>query len=279
MTTIAQYAASHDMLPSEVAGFLTVGSSYHDDDELTYESLDALDGDMLLAEEISGYLTGWGLEHTAEGSTVTVGDWTAETTRGLPRATAIITGPGGSSYETGDAERAAMLLSLPIARAIWDAGYDDISVVDFDQPTGEVEIEVGDRASVTFAAPYGEAAPVIVTDHPLGISGVAMTDLSAILESAELAYGGPLEAWQVLCGAADFEQDAWQQTVETLADGARFYEGPRLTSVGSDRSERTAIVEDWSPAAPIRVIDVADVSDVVFWAPSDVAAAVLDIIA
>lgn len=279
MTTIAQYAASHNMTPSEVADFLNVGSSYHDDDELTYESLDALNGDTLLAEDISGYLADWGIEHTVHDTTIAVGDWSATTARQLPRATATITGPAGDTYETGDAERAAMLLSLSVARTIWDAGYGDISATNFDQPTGEVEIEIGGRASVTVRAPYDEAGAVTVTDHPLSIAGVTMADLAAILESAELAYGDPLGAWQALCSSVDLEQDTWQQIVETLADGARLYEGDRLTRVDSDRSERTALVEDYDPESPIRVIDVETVSDGVYWAPSDVAAAVLSIIA
>lgn len=278
MTTIAQYAASHDMQPYEVAAFLNLGRAYHDDDELTYESLDALDAPFLIAEEIGEYLTAWGFEYTAEGSTVTVGDWTVETTRGLPRATATITGPTGD-YETGDAERAAMLLALPIARKIWDVGCDDIAVSDFDQPAGEVEVEAGGRAVVTLRTPYDEAGTVIIVDHPLGISDVAMTDLSAIFESAELAYGEPLEAWQTLCAAADFEQDSWEQTVETLSDGAQFCAGDRLTRVTSDRSESIALVEDWQEDSPCRVIDVEAVSYAVYWAPSDVAATVLSIIA
>ena len=278
MTTIAQYAASHDMQPYEIADFLNLGRAYHDDDELTYESLDALDGPLFLAEEIGEYLTAWGFEYTAEGSTITVGDWTAEMTRGLPRATATITGPTGD-YETGDAERAAMLLALPIARNIWDTGCDNIAVNDFNQPTGEVEVDAGGRAVVTLRTLYDEADTVIIVDHPLGISGVAMTDLSAIFESAELAYGEPLEAWQTLCAAADFERGSWEQTVETLNDGARFCTGDRLTRVTSDQSESTALVEDWQEDNPFRVIDVEAVSDAVYWAPSDVAAMVLSIIA
>ena len=279
MTTIAQYAASHDMQPHEVATFLNLGRAYHDDDELTYESLDALDGDVLLTEEITEYLTEWGLDYTADDTTVTVGDWTAETTRGLPRATATITGPTGDSYETGDAERAAMLLSLPVARTIWDAGYDDISVADLDQPTGEAEIEVGGRTSVTLRIPQDEAGAVTIVGHPLGISGVAMMDLAAILESAELAYGDPLEAWQTLCGAADFEYDPWEKTVGAFSDRVRVYKGDRLTRVDSDWSESVALVEDWQDDAPVRVIDVEAVSDSIYWAPSDVAAAVLAIVA
>lgn len=277
MTTIAQYAAGHDMQPYEVAAFLNLERAYHDDDELTYESLNALDGGQVLAEEIADYLTEWGFDYTTNSNHVTVGTWTAETTRGLPRSTAHITGPDGSSYETGDAERAAMVLALPIARTIWDMGRDDINVEYFDQSTGEVEVTVG--GSTTIRTPYDEVGTVIIADHTLKISGVAMADLSAIFEAAELAYGDPLAAWQTLCGATDYEHDTWEQIVEAIHDDARFCEGDRFTRVDSYRSESAALVEDWQDDAPMRVIDVENVSDAVYWAPSDVAAAVLSIIA
>lgn len=277
MTTIAQYAAGHDMQPYEVAAFLNLEHAYHDDDELTYESLNALDGGQALAEEIAGYLTEWGFDYTTNSNHVTVGTWTAETTRGLPRPTAHITGPDGSSYETGDAERAAMVLALPIARTIWDMGRDDINVEYFDQSTGEVEVTVD--GNTTIRTPYDEVGTVIIADHTLKISGVAMADLSAIFEAAELAYGDPLAAWQTLCGAADYEHDTWEQIVEAIHDDARFCEGDRFTRVDSYRSESAALVEDWQDDAPTRVIDVENVSDAVYWAPSDVAAAVLSIIA
>lgn len=277
MATIAQYAAGHDMQPYEVAAFFNGEHAYRDDDALTYESLNALDGGQVLAEEIAGYLTEWGFDYTTDRNHVTVGSWTAETTRGLPRPTAHIAGPDGSSYETGDAERAAMILALPIARAIWDMGRDDINVECFDQPAGEVEVTVG--GSATIRTPYDEAGTVIIADHTLKIGGVAMADLSAIFESAELACGDPLAAWQTLCGATDYEHDTWEQIVEAIHDDARFCEGDRFTRVDSYRSESAALVEDWQDDAPTRVIDVEHVSDAVYWAPSDVAAAVLSIIA
>lgn len=277
MTTIAQYAAGHDMQPYEVAAFLNLEHAYHDDDELTYESLNALDEGQVLAEEIAGYLTEWGFDYTTNSNHVTVGSWTAETTQGLPRPTAHITGPDGSSYETGDAERAAMLLALPIARTIWDMGRDNINVEYFDQSAGEVEVTVD--GSTTIRTPYDEAGTVIIAGHPLGISGVAMADLSAIFEAAELAYGDPLAAWQTLCEATDYEHDTWEQIVEAIRDDARFREGDRFTRVDSCRSESAALVEDWQDDAPTRVIDAENVSDAVYWAPSDVAAAVLSIIA
>lgn len=257
MTTIAQYAAGHDMQP--------------------YESLNALDGGQVLAEEIAGYLTEHGFDYTTSSNRVTVGSWTAETTRGLPRPTAHITGPDGSSYETGDAERAAMLLALPIARTIWDMGRDDINIEYFDQSAGEVEVTVD--GSTTIRTPYDEVGTVIITDHTLNISGVAMADLYAIFEAAELAYGDPLAAWQTLCGASDYESDTWEQIVEAIHDDARFCEGSRFTRVDSCRSESAALVEDWQDGGPTSVIDVESASDAAYWAPSDVAAAVLSIIA
>lgn len=276
MTTIAQYATSHDMQASDVAAFLNLRGAHHDDDELTPESINALEEGVLLGEEIASYLTEWGFDYAADKLGITVGDWTTEMTRGSSRPTALITGPT-DDYETGDAERAAMLLALPLARAIWDTGRDDISVEYFDQLSGEAEVTVG--GNVTLCTPYDEASTVIISDHPLSISGVAMTDLAAIFESAELAYGDPLEAWQTLCAATDFEHDSWEQTVEALNDNARFSEGDRLTRVASNRSESSALVEDWQEDSPFRVIDVETVSDAAYWAPSDVAAAVLNILA
>lgn len=45
MTTIAQYAADHNMQPYEIAAYLDLGRAYHDDDILTEESLAILSGD------------------------------------------------------------------------------------------------------------------------------------------------------------------------------------------------------------------------------------------
>lgn len=102
-----------------------------------------------------------------------------------------------------------------------------------------------------------------------------MTDLAAVIESTQLAHQNPTEAWQVLCNATDFEADDWETVVEHFHWSARFDHGDRLTKVSASESENVALVEDYDPESPIRVIDVDAVSDVTFWTQGDVAATVL----
>lgn len=62
---------------------------------------------------------------------------------------------------------------------------------------------------VTICAPIDSDLEFTVTEHPLIRDNVDMTDLEAVLESTQLAYHNPAEAWQVLCGATDSNEDDW----------------------------------------------------------------------
>ena len=131
---------------------------------------------------------------------------------------------------------------------------------------------------MSISARVNEPARFNVTEHPLFSQDVVMSDLGAVLTSAELAYGAPDEAWQALCASSDTEFMGWQEIVEFFNESVRFTEGDRLTKVHSWVAEAAALVEDWNPDSPIRVIDVEHTIDVTCWAPSDVAAAVLNAI-
>jgi hypothetical protein len=70
MSTIAQYADSHDMQPYEIAAYLNLGRDYRDDDILTKESLAILSGEPDgAAESIAASLNNWGIayDETSDG--------------------------------------------------------------------------------------------------------------------------------------------------------------------------------------------------------------------
>lgn len=178
---------------------------------------------------------------------------------------------------TSDADKAAALLAFPLARRAWELDYTgDFEIAVFD---GEVEMRLSyGCADVSISAGINEADRFTVMGHELLAQVVVMSDLEAVLTSTELAYDSPDEAWQVLCSASDFEGESWEEIVDALCEDAYFYEGDRITKVLSWGAENVVLVEDYNPESPIRVIDVERVIDVTFWAPSDVAAAVLNAI-
>lgn len=113
------------------------------------------------------------------------------------------------------------------------------------------------------------AATVTTGEEVVAITSDA--DKAATLLALPLAR----KAWQALCGATDFEQDNWMTLVERFHWRARFDQGDRFTKVSTSESDNVALVEEYDPESPIRVIDVDAVSDVTCWAQGDVAAAVL----
>jgi len=275
MTTIAQYATSHNMQPSEVATLLNVEHDYRDDDILPEESLAVLSGDPDgMAESIAANLNGWGIKYTETSDGFGVGLLSVRIAAERGRSLATILDGANLVGVTSDADKAAALLAFPLARKAWQAGY-----------TGDFEIDVLDgfldmRLSygsddVTIHAPIDSDLEFAVVEHPLFLENVDMADLEAVLESTQLAYQGPAEAWQVLCNAADFEQDDWTTLVGRFHWRARFDHGDRLTKVSTSESDNVALVEDYDPESPIRVIDVDAVSDVTCWSHGDAAAAVL----
>ena len=169
------------------------------------------------------------------------------------------------------------LLAFPLARRAWGLGYTgDFEIAAFN---GEVEMRLSyGRADVSISAGINEADRFTVMGHELLAQDVVMSDLEAVLTSTELAYDSPDEAWQALCLASDFEGESWEEIVDALCEDAYFYEGDRITKVLSWGTENVVLVEDYNPESPIRVIDVERVIDAMFWAPIDVAAAVLNAI-
>lgn len=224
--------------------------------------------------EIAANLTAWNINYTETSDGFGIGLLSVRVTEERGAALAIILDGANLVGMTSDADKAAALLAFPLARKAWQAGY-----------TGDFEIDVLDgfldmRLScgsddVTISAAVDADRGFTVVEHPLFRDNVDMTDLEAVLESAQLAYQAPDEAWSVLCGATDFEHDDWEALVERLHWQARFDQGDRLTKVSTSESDNVALVEDYDPESPIRVIDVDTVSDVTCWSQGDVAAAVL----
>nr|DAR17479.1 MAG TPA: hypothetical protein [Caudoviricetes sp.] len=184
--------------------------------------------------DVTANLADWGINYSENTAGLAVGTVALEVSE--EESAATIT----------DGDRAAALLTFPLARKAWDAGY-----------TGDFDSEF------------------TVTERPLFRESVDMTDLEAALESTQLAYQNPEEAWQALCGATDFEQDDWSSIVELFHWQARFDYGDRYTKVSTSESENVALVEDCDPESPVRIVDVDAVMETTCWAPSDIAAAVL----
>ena len=224
--------------------------------------------------DVTANLTEWGITYRETTEGVSVGNIHLEIAEDGYRPAGTILDGTETVAVTSYADKAAALLAFPLARKAWEIGY-----------TGDFEVAVRDgmvdmRLSygsddITIYAPIDSDLEFTVMEHPLFRENVDMTDLEAALESTQLAYQDPVEAWQVLCGATDFEHDDWETLVERFQWQARFDSGDRLTKVSTGEPENVALVEDYNPESPIRVIDVDAVSDVVCWSQGDVAAAVL----
>lgn len=222
--------------------------------------------------DVTDQLAEWGINYSENATGLTAGTIDLEVSENDTAAT--ITNGEETVAITSDADKAAALLSFPLARKAWEIGY-----------TGDFEVEVCDgmvemRLSygsddVTIYAPIDSHLEFTVVEHPLFSDNVDMTDLEAALESTQLAYQAPAEAWRVLCSATDFEQDDWTALVEYFHWQAHFDYGDRLTKVSTSESDNVALVEECDPESPIRVIDVDTVSDVTCWSQGDVAAAVM----
>lgn len=272
MTAIAQHAADHDMQAYEPAAYLNLGRDYSDQGELTDESLAILDGPAEMIDEIAGYLTSWGVPYSLSKQAVTVGTITAtadRTVRGV-----LLEDDGEYMGVTPAAGDAAALLAFQVARDAWDAGYAGDFGVLADDDSIEVTMTVsGEDVSILLAE--RDDSRFTAVSHPLFREQVTMSDLRAVLESAELAYGNPGEAWLALCNAADFKFDDWMTLVEYFHRQARFDLGERLTEVSTSESDNAALVGDASSDFPNRVTDAGGTIDVACWSHADVAAAVL----
>ena len=232
---------------------------------------------MTIADYIAAtatQLTEWGIDYRETIKGLSVGNIHLEITEDGYRPAGTILNGTETVAITSDADKAAALLAFPLARRVWELGYTgDFGVTAFD---GEVEMRpTYSGGDIAISAGVDEADRFTITEHGLLYSTVTMSDLDAALTSAQLAYSNPDEAWQALCGASDFSEDHWENIVEFFSEDAHITHGARFTKVESYAAERIAIVEDWGPESPTRVIDVNTAEDTTQWAMSDVAAAVL----
>lgn len=217
-------------------------------------------------------LTEWGINYSENTSGLTVGTIALEVSEDDTAAT--VTNGEEVVAITSDADKAAALLTFPLARKAWEAGYSGDFEIDVHDGMVDMRLSYGSE-DVTIYATVDSDLEFTVVEHPLFRENVGMTDLEAVLESAQLAYQNTREAWEVLCNATDFEHDDWETLVEHFHWQARFSQGDRLTKVSTSESYNEALVEDFNPESPIRVIDIDAVSDVTCWSQGDVAAAVL----
>lgn len=224
--------------------------------------------------EIAANLTDWNINYTETSDGFGIGLLSVRVTEEWGAAPATILDGANLIATTSDADKASALLAFPLARKAWAAGYVGDFEIDVDDGMVEMRLSYGSDA-VSIYAPIDSDREFTVVEHPLFRENVDMTDLEAALESAQLAYQTPDEAWQALCGATDFEHDSWEALVERLYRQARFDQGDRLTKVSTSEHDNVALVEDYDPESPIRVINVDAVSDVTCWSQGDAAAAVL----
>lgn len=224
--------------------------------------------------DVTANLTDWGIAYRETTEGISVGNIHLEIAEDDYRPDATILDGTELIGVTSDADKAAALLSFPLARKAWSVGY-----------TGEFDVDIyGPEMSMRFlgwgwdadvsAAP-GESDSFAIMEHPLPLGVLVMSDLDAVLTSAELAYGSPDEAWQVLCNSSDFEGDKWQAIVEFINSDVRFDYGDQLTKVESYDTDHIALVEGHGGDFPVRVIDAEATSEVTCWSHGDIAAAVL----
>lgn len=224
--------------------------------------------------EIAANLTDWNINYTETSDGFGIGLLSVRVAEGCYSPYGTILDGANLAAITSDADKAAALLAFPLARRAWEAGYMGDFKIDVHDGEMDMRLSYGSD-DVIISATVDSDREFTVVEHPLFWGNVDMTDLEAALESAQLAYQGPREAWQVLCGATDFEHDDWGALVERFHWQACFDQGDRLTKVSTSESDNVALVEDYDPESPIRVIDVDAVSDVTCWSHGDVAAAVL----
>lgn len=224
--------------------------------------------------DVTANLTEWGINYRETTEGISVGSIHLEVVEDGYRPDGTILDGTELVGVTSDADKAAALLAFPLARRAWECGYTgDFEVTCAD---GEVEMRLSYGSSgVSISAGVNEAGRFAVMGHPLFSKGVVMSDLGSVLTSTDLAYGDPIEAWQALCAASDFEEDHWEHIVDFFNDDTRFTYGARFTKVESYGTEEVAMVEDWEEDSPMRVIDVEHTIDTTHWSHSDVAAAVL----
>lgn len=222
--------------------------------------------------DITDYLTDWNVAHTVADHAITVANHAITVDADYPY-TITVDGPDVDSAMTSDTTTAAAIAAFPAARQIFEAGarIDDV-VTD----RWGAEITAADGLGVTILA--REDGSITVTDHPLMGRDVDMSDIHAVIESAQLHYS-PVEAWTVLAAAEDFEDSAWEETVEALCPDATLSSRDQLTHATQDRDGQAALVEDRGEFWTVTDVDPLSLTQAVCHTHADVAAAVLSIIA
>lgn len=224
--------------------------------------------------DVTANLTEWGITHRETTEGISVGNIHLEIAKDGCRPAGIILDGTETVAITSDADKTAALLAFPLARKAWGIGYAGDFEIDVQDGVLDMRLYYGSESFAIYADTDSDLEFTVV-EHPLFSGHVAMTDMSAPLESTEIAYQDQEEAWRVLCGATDFEYDDWTSIVSLFQWDVSFDQGDRLTKVSASESDNAALVEDYDPESPIRVINVDMVSDVTCWSQGDVAAAVL----
>nr|DAS72004.1 MAG TPA: hypothetical protein [Caudoviricetes sp.] len=224
--------------------------------------------------DVTANLTDWGIAYRETTEGISVGNIHLEIAEDGYRPAGTILNGTETVGVTSDADKAAALLAFPLARRAWGLGYTGDFEVTYVNSEVEMTLSYG-SSDLAISAGVNEADQFTITEHNLFGQTVVMSDLEAALTSTELAYSDQYEAWQVLCGASDFESDRWESIVEFFNDDTHIVYGARLTKVESFLASQIAIVDDWRTDSPVNVIDVQTAEDTTHWAMSDVAAAVL----
>ena len=227
--------------------------------------------------DVTANLTEWGIDYRETTEGISVGSIHLEIAEDGYRPAGTILDDTETVAITSDADKAAALLAFPLARRAWGLGYTGDFEVTYVNSEVEMILSYG-GSDLVISAGIGEADRFTITEHNLFRQIVCMSDLEAVLTSTELAYSDPSEAWQVLCGANDFEADHWESIVEFFNADTYIAHGCRFTKVESPLTEQVAMVDDWRTDSPVNVIDVQTAEDTTHWAMSDVAAAVLYVI-
>lgn len=228
--------------------------------------------------DVTANLTEWGITYRETTEGVSAGNIHLEIAGDGNHLSAVQDSAGRSVAVLSDADKAAALLAFPLARRAWGLGYMGDFEVTYVNSEVEMILSYG-SSDLAISAGIDEADRFTITEHDLFRQIVCMSDLGAVLTSTELAYSNPDEAWRALCGASDFEMDNWESIVEFFDGDAAFIHGSRFTAVESPITDRAALVADGECESPMCVINVETTEETTHWAPSDVAAAVLCVIA
>lgn len=227
-----------------------------------------------LISNVTTNLTEWGIDYRETTEGISVGDIHLEAVEEGCRPIATILDGTELVGMSSDADKAAALLAFPLARRAWELGYTGSFDVDVWHDDLVLHLSWG-SSEVTLSSHTNTADEFTVSGHELFAGSVDMKDMGAVITSAELACGDTNEAWRVLCESSDAELMGWQEIIEFFNGSVLFTEGDHFTKVESPETDAVALVEDYNPEVPIRVIDVERTIDTTHWSHSDVAAAVL----